>query len=51
MLFISPKIIGGKDAVSSVMGMGVKNVGQAIKLKDIQVRRFDDEFLIQAGVS
>lgn len=51
MFFISPKIIGGKDAVSSVMGMGVKNVGQAIKLKDIQVRRFDDEFLIQAGVS
>ena len=51
MFFISPKIIGGKDAVSSVMGMGVKNVGQAIKLKDIQVKRFDDEFLIQAGVS
>jgi diaminohydroxyphosphoribosylaminopyrimidine deaminase/5-amino-6-(5-phosphoribosylamino)uracil reductase len=51
MFFISPKIIGGKDAVSSVMGMGVKNVGQAIKLKDIQVKRFDDEFLIQAEVS
>ncbi|MFA5093044.1 MAG: bifunctional diaminohydroxyphosphoribosylaminopyrimidine deaminase/5-amino-6-(5-phosphoribosylamino)uracil reductase RibD [Candidatus Omnitrophota bacterium] len=51
MFFISPKIIGGKDAVSSVMGLGVKNVGQAIKLYDIKVKRFDDEFLIQARVN
>lgn len=51
MFFIAPKIIGGKDAVSSVMGLGVKNVGQAVKLRDIKLRRFDDEFLIEAKVS
>jgi len=51
LFFISSKIIGGKDAVSSVMGIGVKRVDQAIKLHDIKVRRFDDEFLIEARVS
>ncbi len=50
LFFISPKIIGGKDAVSSVMGTGVKRVGQAIKLRDLKIRRFDEEFLIEARV-
>lgn len=50
LFFISPKIIGGKDAVSSVMGIGVKDVGQAIKLHDIKMKHFDDEFLIEALV-
>lgn len=50
LFFISPKIIGGKDAVSSVMGTGVKRVNQAIKLHDLKIRRFDEEFLIEAMV-
>ncbi len=50
LFFISPKIIGGKDAVSSVMGTGVKRVDQAIKLHDLKIRRFDEEFLIEARV-
>jgi len=50
LFFISPKIIGGKDAVSSVMGKGVKRVDQAIRLGELQVSRFDEEFLIQAKV-
>ncbi|MDD5108050.1 MAG: bifunctional diaminohydroxyphosphoribosylaminopyrimidine deaminase/5-amino-6-(5-phosphoribosylamino)uracil reductase RibD [Candidatus Omnitrophica bacterium] len=51
LFFISPKIIGGKDAVSSVMGTGVKRIGQAIKLHEIKIRRFDEEFLIEARVT
>ena len=50
LFFISPKIIGGKDAVSSVMGNGVKRIDQAIKLHDLKIRRFDEEFLIEAMV-
>ncbi len=50
LFFISPKIIGGKDAVSSVMGNGVKRVDQAIKLRDLKIRRFGEELLIEAGV-
>jgi len=50
LFFISPKIIGGKDAVSSVMGNGIKHVDQAIKLSDFKIRRFGEELLIQARV-
>ncbi len=50
LFFISPKIIGGKDAVSSVMGNGAKRVDQAIKLRDLKIRRFDEEFLFEARV-
>lgn len=50
LFFISPKIIGGKDAVSSVMGSGVKRVDQAIKLRDLKFRRFGEDLLISAKV-
>ena len=50
LFFISPKIIGGKDAISSVMGKGVKRVDQAIKLREIKFRRFGEELLIEARV-
>lgn len=50
LFFVSPKIIGGKDAVSSVMGVGAKRVDQAVKLSDLKVKRFDQEFLFEAKV-
>ena len=50
LFFISPKIIGGKDAISSVMGKGVRRVDQAIKLRDLKLRRFGEEFLVEAAV-
>ncbi len=51
LFFISPKIIGGKEAVSSVMGNGVKRVDQAVKLHDLKIRRFGEDLLVQARVS
>ncbi|MCG2713510.1 MAG: bifunctional diaminohydroxyphosphoribosylaminopyrimidine deaminase/5-amino-6-(5-phosphoribosylamino)uracil reductase RibD [Candidatus Omnitrophica bacterium] len=50
LFFISPKIIGGKDAVSSVMGKGVKRVDQAIKLRDIKFKHFAEELLVEASI-
>lgn len=50
MFFISPKIIGGKDAISSVMGQGVSRVERALKLKDITLRRFGEDVLIEGYV-
>jgi len=50
LFFISPKIIGGKDAISSVMGKGVRRVDQAIKLRDLKIRRFGEELLVEAGI-
>ena len=50
LFFISPKIIGGKDAVSSVMGNGVKRIDQSIKLQDLKIRRFGEDLLVSARV-
>jgi len=50
LFFLSPKIIGGKEATSSVMGRGVERIDKAIKLKDIKLRRFGEDFLIEGYV-
>jgi diaminohydroxyphosphoribosylaminopyrimidine deaminase/5-amino-6-(5-phosphoribosylamino)uracil reductase len=49
LFFVSPKIIGGKDAVSSVMGKGIKHLDQAIKLRQVKLRHFAEDLLIEAN--
>ncbi|MFA5096727.1 MAG: bifunctional diaminohydroxyphosphoribosylaminopyrimidine deaminase/5-amino-6-(5-phosphoribosylamino)uracil reductase RibD [Candidatus Omnitrophota bacterium] len=50
MFFVSPKIIGGKEAIGSVMGRGVARVERAVRIKDITLRRFGEDFLIEGYV-
>lgn len=47
LFFIAPKIIGGKDAPTSVEGNGTKNIDKAIKLKDIKFKKFGADYLIE----
>jgi len=42
----APIIIGGRDAVSAIKGEGVTKVLDAIKLTDIHLERFDDNFVV-----
>jgi diaminohydroxyphosphoribosylaminopyrimidine deaminase/5-amino-6-(5-phosphoribosylamino)uracil reductase len=51
LFFISPKIIGGRDAITSVEGRGAKNVKDAVKLKNIKLKKFRDDILIEAEVA
>jgi len=50
MFFIAPKIIGGKAAISSVMGKGITDIKRAIKLRDISFRRLGEDFLVEGYV-
>jgi len=50
LFFISPKIIGGKDAIGSVMGEGVKRVERAFKLKEVKLKKLGEDFLIQGYI-
>jgi diaminohydroxyphosphoribosylaminopyrimidine deaminase / 5-amino-6-(5-phosphoribosylamino)uracil reductase len=50
MFFISPKIIGGKDAIGSVMGHGVARLDSAIKLKQCKMRRMGEDILVEGYV-
>ncbi len=46
LFFIAPKIIGGKDAISSVMGRGISRVDKAFNLKDAGIKKAGNDFLI-----
>ncbi len=50
LFFIAPKIIGGKDAKSSVMGRGVAYVDKAVKLKDVTIKKIDEDFLVEGVI-
>jgi diaminohydroxyphosphoribosylaminopyrimidine deaminase/5-amino-6-(5-phosphoribosylamino)uracil reductase len=50
LFFVSPKIIGGKDAIGSVMGSGIAHVARAIKVRVVQLKRFGEDFLIEGYV-
>ncbi|MDO8536513.1 MAG: bifunctional diaminohydroxyphosphoribosylaminopyrimidine deaminase/5-amino-6-(5-phosphoribosylamino)uracil reductase RibD [Candidatus Omnitrophota bacterium] len=48
LVFVAPKIIGGRNAKTAVEGDGIENMKDALALKDISVRRFGDDILIEA---
>lgn len=50
LFFISPKIIGGKDAISSVMGRGISRIDKAVKLRDARVKRIGEDLLVEGNV-
>jgi len=50
MLFIAPMIIGGKDAKTPVEGVGAKYVGNAVRLKNVNIEWFDGDILYEAYI-
>lgn len=50
LFFISPKIIGGKEAISSVMGQGISRIEKAHKVKDIKLRRIGEDYLFEGYI-
>ncbi|MCX5668361.1 MAG: bifunctional diaminohydroxyphosphoribosylaminopyrimidine deaminase/5-amino-6-(5-phosphoribosylamino)uracil reductase RibD [Candidatus Omnitrophica bacterium] len=50
LIFIAPKIIGGRDAKTAVEGSGTALIKDALKLKNMSVRRFREDILIEAEV-
>ena len=47
-LFISPKIIGGREAVPFVTGKGKEKISQGFELKDFQVSKISNDLLIES---
>lgn len=47
MFFIAPKIIGGKNAVTSVVGGDPASLINAIKIREMKTKRFGDDLLIE----
>lgn len=49
--FHAPIIVGGKKAIGAVGGQGVQTISQAIHLKNLSYRRFDDNLLTTGYVT
>jgi len=50
MFFISPKIIGGRDAKTPVEGLGIQFMRDALTLKNINVTSFGNDILIEGYI-
>ena len=48
--FIAPKVIGGLTAMSPIGGLGIDHMHEAIKLKVIEYKWFDDDIMISYQV-
>lgn len=49
--FIAPKVIGGKDAISSIGGFGIDNMNDAVVFKDYTVNTCGNDILISARIN
>ncbi|MDD5428638.1 MAG: bifunctional diaminohydroxyphosphoribosylaminopyrimidine deaminase/5-amino-6-(5-phosphoribosylamino)uracil reductase RibD [Candidatus Omnitrophica bacterium] len=50
LFFIAPKIIGGRSAVTSVEGAGIRYMKSALALRNVKIRKFKKDILIKAEV-
>ena len=48
LFFIAPMIIGGRSAKTAVEGRGVNRIREALRLKNLSMRLFDGDILIEA---
>ncbi len=47
---VAPLIIGGRTSPSSVGGLGIRRLGQAVRLRHLTVRRVGSDIVIEADV-
>ena len=45
-IFYSPKIVGG-DGLSMISDLNIKKMEKAIRLKDIHIKKFGQEFMLE----
>jgi diaminohydroxyphosphoribosylaminopyrimidine deaminase/5-amino-6-(5-phosphoribosylamino)uracil reductase len=50
LAFVAPKLVGGRAAPGPLGGLGLGTMGEAYRLRDVVVRRFDDDLLIRGDV-
>ncbi|MFW6163657.1 MAG: RibD family protein, partial [Planctomycetota bacterium] len=48
LVFVAPRLIGGRDAPSPVAGRGVARVAEALAARDLTTRRLGEDLLLEA---
>jgi diaminohydroxyphosphoribosylaminopyrimidine deaminase/5-amino-6-(5-phosphoribosylamino)uracil reductase len=47
LVFLAPILIGGKSTSTAVGGDGIESLSQALRLREVQIERFEDDILIE----
>jgi diaminohydroxyphosphoribosylaminopyrimidine deaminase/5-amino-6-(5-phosphoribosylamino)uracil reductase len=50
MIYIAPKIVGDQGAISSIAGLNITKIGQALELKDMKLQKLGTDLLLEAHV-
>lgn len=50
LFFVSPKIIGGQKAISSIQGGGIDKISNIKVLKEIKLRQLGEDFLFEGQI-
>ena len=51
MFFIAPKLIGGKDALGPIGGVGIARLAEAFELRNAKISQIGEDFLIEGYLS
>ena len=50
MAYISPKILGGKNAMNPLSDLGFKHMDEVISLQNLEFKRFENDFYIRGKI-
>ena len=50
VVFIAPKIVGGKQALSPVAGRGVDDMQDALQLQDVEIKTIDTDMMMDGRI-
>lgn len=50
LFVIAPKLFGGRDAKTSVEGIGFAEVSEAVRVKDIRIKKIDTDVMLTAYI-
>lgn len=51
LMFLAPKILGGENSKTPVEGEGIKYVKDCIKIKDLSIKNFKEDILIEGFIN
>ena len=51
IVFMSPMIIGGKDAISPVEGTGVKKISDAVKIRNFSIKKLGEDIVVEGYIN
>jgi diaminohydroxyphosphoribosylaminopyrimidine deaminase/5-amino-6-(5-phosphoribosylamino)uracil reductase len=51
IFFVAPKIIGGKDSISSIMGDGINRIKDVVQIEDVLVKKIGKDYLFEGKIT